>query len=179
VFLLTSRSTLSGKPPSNPDAGGFDPIDPWKSQYLTVRRRNLPHLGVPGATYFITFRSKTELSPATRDIVFATIRACNQASIDLDAAVMMPDHTHLIFILIEPYRLSQVLQRIKGRSARRINQMLKGEGSVWSDESFDQIIRHAAELEEKLEYIGQNRVKRGLVNQPEGYRWLFTKGITG
>ena len=83
---------MSGKPPSNPDMGGFDPIDPWKSQYLTVRRRNLPHLGVRGATYFITFRSKTKLLPAARDVVFATIRACNQTSIDLDAAVVMPDH---------------------------------------------------------------------------------------
>jgi REP element-mobilizing transposase RayT len=132
---------MSGKPPSNPDTGGYDPIGSWKSQHLTVRRRNLPHLGVPGATYFITFRSKSELSPVARDIVFATIRACNQTSIDLDAAVVMPDHTRLIFRLIEPYQLSHGLQRIKGRSARQINQILKSEGSVWSDESFDHIIR--------------------------------------
>jgi len=170
---------MNGKRPSNPDTGGFEPIDLWKSQYLTVRRRNLPHLGVPGATNFITFRSKTDLSPAARDVLFATIRACNQTSIDLDAAVVMPDHTHLIFRLIEPYRLSQVLQRIKGRSARQINQMLKSEGRVWSDESFDHIIRHAGELEEKLEYIRQNPVKRGLVDHPEGYGWVFIKSITG
>ena len=170
---------MSSKPPSNPDMGGFEPIDPWKSQYLAVRRRNLPHLGVPGATYFITFRSKTELSPAARYVVFATIRACNQTSIDLDAAVVMPDHAHLIFRLIEPYRLSQVLQRIKGRSARQINQMLKSEGSVWSDESFDHIIRHAEELEEKLEYIRQNPVKLGLIDHPDGYKWLFNKSVTG
>lgn len=166
---------MSSKPPSNPDTGGFEPIDPWKSQYLMVRRRNLPHLGIPGATYFITFRSKTELSPAARNIVFATICACNQTSIDLDAAVVMPDHAHLIFRLIKPYELSQVLQRIKGRSARLINQLLKSEGSVWSDESFDHIIRHAAELEEKLEYVRQNPVKRVLVDRPEGYKWLFIK----
>ena len=110
--------------------------------------------------------------------MFATIRACNQTSIDLDAAVVMPDHAHLIFRLIEPYRLSQVLQRIKGGSASQINQMLKSEGSVWSDESFDHIIRHAGELEEKLEYIRQNPVKRGLVDHPDSYRWLFTKSIT-
>jgi len=112
-------------------------------------------------------------------VVFATISACNQTSIDLDAAVVMPDHAHLIFRLIEPYRLSQVLQRIKGRSARQINRILKSEGSVWSDESFDHIIRHAKELAEKLEYVRQNPVKRGLVDHPEGYGWLFIKSITG
>ena len=109
----------------------------------------------------------------------AAIVECDQASIDLDAAVIMPDHAHLIFRLIQPYELSQILQRIKGRSARRINQMLKRKGSVWSDESFDHIIRHAAELEEKLEYIRQNPVKRGLVNHPDRYKWLFIKSITG
>jgi len=80
---------MSNKPPS--DAIGFEPIDPWNSEYLSISRRNLPHLNVPGATYFITFRSTIELSPAARDVVFATILACNQKKIDLDAAVVMPD----------------------------------------------------------------------------------------
>jgi len=39
-------------------------------------------------------------------------------------------------------------------------------------------IRHAAELEEKLEYVRQNPVKRGLVDHPHGYRWLLIKSIT-
>src|SRR5216683_5135111 len=75
--------------------------------------------------------------------------------------------------LIESHELSQVLQRIKGRSARQINQLLKSEGPIWSDESFDHMIRHAEELEEKLEYIRQNPVKRGLVGHPDGYKWLL------
>ena len=171
---------MSSKQPSNPNSGGFEAIDPWKSEYLDVRRRNLPHLGVPGATYFVTFRCRSgvELAAQARDVMIAAIVECDQKSIDLDAAVVMSDHAHLIFRLIERYELSHVLQRIKGRSARQINQMLKKEGAVWSDESFDHIIRHAAELEEKLEYVRQNPVKRGLVDHPHGYRWLLIKSIT-
>ncbi len=75
--------------------------------------------------------------------------------------------------------MRKVLQRIKGRSARQINQLLKSEGPIWSDESFDHMIRHAEELEEKLEYIRQNPVKRGLVDHPDGYKWLLIKSITG
>ena len=93
--------------------------------------------------------------------------------------MVMPDQTHLIFRLIEPYELSQMLQGIKGRTARQINQLLKKEGAVWSDESFDQIIRHTAELEEKIEYGRQNPVKRGLADHPDDYKWLFVKSITG
>jgi len=57
--------------------------------------------------------------------------------------------------------------------------MFKSTGSVWSDENFDHIIRHAVELEEKLQYIRQNPIKRGLVDHPDSYKWLFIKNITG
>ncbi len=169
---------MSAKPSSNPDPA-FEAIDPWRSEHLTIRRRNLPHFDVPGATYFVTFRAKAELSPAARDLVFATICACDQRIIDLEAAVVMADHLHLIFRLIHPYQLSQALQRIKGRSAHQINQLRNSRGSVWSDESFDHIIRHAQELEEKLEYVRQNPVSRGFVECPDDYRWLVIKRITG
>jgi REP element-mobilizing transposase RayT len=109
----------------------------------------------------------------------ATIRSCDRKNIDLDAAVVMPDHTHLIFKLIEPYELAGLLQRIKGTSARQINQMLKREGSLWSDESFDHIIRHVEELEEKVEYIRNNPFKRGLADHPDVYKWVFIKSNTG
>jgi REP-associated tyrosine transposase len=170
---------MNSKPPRNFESAEFQTIDPWKSEYLAVRGRNLPHLTVPGATYFITFRAKTELSPAARDAVFAAIVGCNQKSIDLEAAVVMPDHVHLILRLIEPCELPQVLQRIKGGSAHRINQILNSQGSVWTDESFDHVIRRAEELAEKTEYIRQNPVKRGFADRPQGYRWIFTKNLTG
>ena len=171
---------MRSKQPTTPESGRFEAVYPWQSEYLAVRRRNLPHLEVPRATYFVTFRCRSaDLSAEARDLVIAPILECDQESIDLDAAVIMPDHAHLIFRLIEPHELSQILQRIKGRSARRINQMLKSQGSVWSDESFDHIIRHATELEEKLGYIRQNPVKRGLVTHPDDYKWLFIKSITG
>ena len=144
---------MSNKQPPSPDSRGFEPIEPWKSEYLVVRRRNLPHLEVPGATYFVTFRCRSgvELAAQARDVVIWIVQECDQRTFDLAAAVIMPDHAHLIFRLIKPYGLSQVLQLIKGRSARQINRLLKRAGAVWSDETFDHIIRHAAELEEKLE----------------------------
>jgi REP element-mobilizing transposase RayT len=179
VSIKLKACTMSHKPPANADPDGFAPIDPWNSRYLNIRRRNLPHLNVPGATYFITFRCNRELSPAARDVVFGTILACHQKKLDLDAAVVMPDHVHLIFRLLEAHELSQVLHHIKGSSARQINLMLQRRGPVWSDESFDHIIRQTEELEEKLQYIRQNPVKRGLVDHPDAYQWSFIKSIIG
>jgi len=34
----------SSKRPSDGASGGFEPVDPWKSEYLSSRGRNLPHL---------------------------------------------------------------------------------------------------------------------------------------
>ncbi len=57
---------------------------------------------------------------------------------------------------------------------------MKRNGSLWMDESFDHIIRHEEELKEKIEYIQNNAVKKGLVQVAEQYRWLFVaKKITG
>jgi len=153
--------------------GSFQPADPWNSEELVFKRRNLPHLQVSGASYFVTFRSTIVLPPAARDLLLAEIRTCEGKYIDLDAAIVMPDHAHLMFRLFHKTNLSQVLRLIKGRSARHINQFLMRQGSFWMDESFDHIIRNEAELEEKIEYMRQNPVKRGLVIRPEDYKWLF------
>jgi REP element-mobilizing transposase RayT len=110
----------------------------------------------------------------------AAIEACNGTSIDLDAAVVMPDHVHSIFRLIEPHKLSRVLRLIKGRSARQVNQFLEQSHRLkpvplWMDESFDHIVRTEAEWQEKIEYIRQNPLKNGLVSSPDQYKWLYVR----
>ena len=112
----------------------------------------------------------------------AAIEACNGTSIDLDAAVVMPDHAHAIFRLIDPHKLSRVLQQIKGRAARQVNQLLKEDHRLkpvplWMDESFDHIVRHEAEWQEKIDYIRQNPVSSGLASKPDEYRWLFARSL--
>jgi REP element-mobilizing transposase RayT len=77
----------------------FEPVDPWASEDLVFKRRNLPHLNVSGATYFVTFRSKMLLPPDARDLVIALLRDFTAQYIYLDAAVVMPDHVHLILRL--------------------------------------------------------------------------------
>jgi REP element-mobilizing transposase RayT len=172
---------VSQKHPAAVELSDFQPLDRWQSSELVVRSRQLPHLEVAGATYFVTFRchSTFQLPPQARGLVMAVIEERDHKAIDLDAAVVLPDHVHAIFRVIEPYSLSQVLQQIKGRSSRQINRILGRQGRVWLVESFDHIVRHGAELEEKLEYIRQNPVKRGLTSCPDHYEWLFIKSITG
>jgi len=81
----------------------------------------------------------------------------------------MPDHGHALLRPLGKYELSQVTKGIKGVSARLLNQHWGRSGTVWQNESFDRIIRDQTEFEEKLQYMLDNPVKRGLVD--DGWNW--------
>ena len=100
------------------------------------------------------------------------------ASIHLSAAVVMPDHVHLLFWALRdqsgwPFPLFHILQALKSSSAHTLNKLLHRTGPLWDEESFDHVIRSDESWQEKREYLRQNPVRAGLVNRPEDYRWLW------
>jgi REP element-mobilizing transposase RayT len=93
-------------------------------------------------------------------------------------AVVMPDHVHLLYYPSRDsqgllYSLEEVLGGIKGASAHSINKQLRRKGHVWQDESQDHVIRSIYDFNDKLYYIMNNPVKKGLADKPEGYPWLW------
>jgi REP element-mobilizing transposase RayT len=157
-------------------------------------RRRLPHLQKADADLFVTFCTggPLVLSSAARDIVLEhclrehstnVARApspanCPKPRINLLAAVVMPDHVHLLLSPLRdgagwPFPLVDILQCLKSATAHRINKLLHHSGPVWEEESFDHVLRSAESLKEKCEYIRQNPVKAGLVRRPEDYLWLW------
>jgi REP element-mobilizing transposase RayT len=170
---------ISRHAPGLPDSTlpGFEPINPWKSEQLVITRRRLPHFEVPGATYFVTLKCVRgrELGSNDREVVLRELQSVDGSAIDLDGAVVMPDHAHAILRLVRENTLGRVLQRIKGRSARFVNQIQKMDRPLWLGESFDHIVRDGNELEEKLAFLRRTPVKEGLVTVPEEYEWLFVK----
>ncbi len=142
------------------------------------KKRHLPHLQTPQATYFVTFRCQQGvwLSDEARDVVMSAIRYWDGLRIELDAAVVMPDHAHLIVRVLDGLPLGAILKSIKGFSARAINRSLIRQGSLWLDESFDHIIRHEQEWDEKVAYIRNNPIKKGIVESWQDYPWLWIKG---
>jgi len=71
--------------------------------------------------------------------------------------------------------LAKLLKLIKETSARSVNRLHGTSGPVWQEESFDHVLRSEESFEEKLEYIRQNPVRRGLVTRPEDYRWPWVE----
>jgi REP element-mobilizing transposase RayT len=100
--------------------------------------------------------------------------------IHLLALVVMPDHVHGLLTPLRdregwPFPLVDILQCAKSATAHHINRLLHRAGPVWEEESFDHILRSDESLEEKYEYIRENPVKAGLVEQAEDYQWLWVE----
>jgi REP element-mobilizing transposase RayT len=137
-------------------------------------RRRLPHFQKEGRTYFVTFNAfnRWTLPSLARDIVLNHIKFDHQRRIWISIALVMPDHVHLIGTPIDS-ALHRILKGLKGSSARSVNKALDRRGPVWQDESFDHELRRDESLVQKGEYIAMNPVRRGLVEKPEEYRWLW------
>jgi REP element-mobilizing transposase RayT len=116
------------------------------------------------------------LSDPARDAVFSAVRHWDGRRIDLDASVVMSDHVHAIFRIVDGSTVGDILHSIKSFSANEVNRVLARHGSLWLDESFDHIIRQEIEWEEKIAYVRNNPVNRELVDRAHHYRWLYVKG---
>jgi len=143
-------------------------------------RRRLPHLQKADCDLFITFCAGTlaPLPAAARDLVLGHCLREHGERIRLYAVVVMPDHVHLLLTPRRdsegwPFPLVDILQCMKSATAHRINKLLHLSGPVWEEESFDHVLRSDESLKEKCEYIRQNPVRRGLVQRPEEYHWLW------
>jgi putative transposase len=102
----------------------------------------------------------------------------NGCKFNLHAAVVMPDHVHLIYSPLRredgwSYSLPEIMKAIKGTAAWRINHMLNRTGPVWQEEFFDHVLRSNESLVEKVDYICENPVRAGLVKGESEYRWLW------
>ncbi len=141
---------------------------------LVRKRRNLPHWTLQGSIYFITFRvHKGFLSEPDQGIVLAHLVSGDQCFYVLLAAVVMPDHVHLLLKPMDGFDLSRIMKGIKGVSARKINAHRQTKGTIWQNESWDRIVRDADEFEEKLNYMADNPVKAGHARQIEDYRYWY------
>jgi REP element-mobilizing transposase RayT len=145
-------------------------------------RRKLPHYQKPDRAHFITFcRLGREPFPAeARSVILDHCLHDHGKRYQLHAAVVMPEHVHLLLTPLRdeqgwPHGLPAILKLIKGCSARTVNKLGSGSGPVWQEESFDHVLRSNESFAEKLEYIRQNPVRRGLARKPEDYQWLWVE----
>jgi len=97
----------------------------------------------------------------------------------LDAYVIMPDHVHLLIRPLSDWQLSEILQGLKGFTARKINMELGRRGRFWQRENFDHMIRDEDDFLDKLRYIHDNPTAAGLVERPDDYPFSSFAAVCG
>lgn len=148
---------------------------------MTFYRRDLPHMQKGSRPHFVTFITyqRRVLPKWARDIVLQCCLHDHEKRHDLHAAVVMPDHVHLIFTPLvnseadEVWALAEIMKGIKGASSHFINKQAGRRGPVWQTESFDHVLRSWEALKCQIEYVRQNPVRKRLANSPDQYPWLW------
>jgi putative transposase len=129
----------------------------------------------------VTFRTVgVELSEELRATILGALRYFDDQRYTLWAAVVMPDHAHLLLTPLEQepgrwWSLSRILHSLKAYTAKEVNARFQRLGVVWMQESFDRIVRDEAELIEKWQYIRNNPIKRGLCERAEDWDALYER----
>ncbi|MCZ4321933.1 REP-associated tyrosine transposase [Pseudomonas anguilliseptica] len=84
------------------------------------------------------------------------------------AWVVMPDHLHWLLVL-QRGSLSELMRRVKGRSARQINLLVGRSGRLWQDGFHDHALRHEEDVLPVARYIVANPIRAGLVERVGDY----------
>jgi hypothetical protein len=72
---------------------------------------------------------------------------------------------------------SQDYRRHQGSVGSQVNRALDRKGRVWQAESFDHVLRSSESLDEKIGYVLENPVRKGLVDRWEDYPWTWCKQV--
>lgn len=106
-------------------------------------------------------------------IVVDELQALADWAVETAHYSIMPNHWHALIVPYDdsPHSLSELMKRVKGRSAKRIRAAIGGSGPVWQREWFDRWMRSEAEWEKTVAYIRQNPVKAHLAGTWQAHRW--------
>ena len=102
-------------------------------------------------------------------LVVAELKTAQQEGlVESLAWVLMPDHLHWL-IALQQGSLSELMRRIKGRSAKRINTLSGRQGKLWQDGFHDRALRREEDVLPAARYIVANPLRAGLVNRVGDY----------
>ncbi len=86
--------------------------------------------------------------------------------------VVMPEHVHLLMSEPEREVLATAIQALKISVARRaMSHGAEHDAPLWQKRYYDHNVRNYESFVRKLRYVHRNPVKRGLVEQPEDWKW--------
>ncbi|MCK4485937.1 MAG: transposase [Desulfobacterales bacterium] len=170
---------------------------------MKQHRKTIHHFNDPGHAHFLTFSCYQQLPLLSRErtrrwFIEAVGDARERHGFALLAYVIMPEHIHLIvFPLLPAYDIAVFLKAIKQSVARKAKHFLRDHNQAWLENltvqrgsrkafrfwqtgpGYDRNIHSKKELFEKITYIHNNPVRRGLVSTPEEWKWSSARWYSG
>ena len=110
--------------------------------------------------------------PRIARLVADAIESGDKCLYTLFGYCIMANHVHMIIRPLDSDRpLCPILQLLKKNTALKANKVIGRSGQFWQHESYDHIVRNAAELERIMKYVWNNPVKAGLVSDASHWPW--------
>jgi REP element-mobilizing transposase RayT len=98
-----------------------------------------------------------------RQLVVNVMTKFDGERLDLDCAVIMPNHVHVVLKPRGNENVFKLIGGMKGASARACNAVLHTTGQAfWMEDSYNRIVRDAEELHAFRAYIARNPVEAKL-----------------
>jgi REP element-mobilizing transposase RayT len=97
----------------------------------------------------------------TRDLLTQELAAESETT-TLDAWVVMPNHFHCLLWCQKGPELGRWTKRVKGKSARLMNDSKGQQGTLWQSEPYDHIVRSEDQLNYYRLYCAENPIKAKL-----------------
>lgn len=148
--------------------------------------------------YYITFSTIGWVDIFTRkrykDIIVESLKYCQEKKgLELYGYVLMSNHVHMIVRAKEGYQLSDILRDFKKFTSKGIIKSIQQEGEsrkewmlalmqhagsrngnnqgfqVWRNDNHPIELSHSGEIDQKLDYIHNNPVEEGIVEEAGDY----------
>jgi putative DNA methylase len=176
---------MSDEDRAEPDDVAWPPSAVGARLAPQVHVRNLPHILRPGKTLFLTFNTQRRwiLPEPVRQAVMDCCVHDHGSKYALHAAVVMPDHVHLLLMpntdaYGNTYGIAEFMNGIKGAAAHAVNRALRRRGAVWQPEYFDHVLRSDEDARATAEYICANPLRAGL-GGADSYPWIWREWRAG
>ena len=102
--------------------------------------------------------------PKIAEVIAGALRHFDGERYRLHAWCVMPNHVHAVVQPTSRHELSGILHSWKSFTANEANGILGRAGEFWQKESYDHLVRDAADLERTIRYVQENPVSAGLIN---------------
>jgi len=149
-----------------------DATHPPHSRFLRGGRWS-EHYACYSVTKNVEGRRTVLANPQRANIImgsFGYLRSNDR--IRLIAFCIMPDHYHALFFLLPGGKtLSTVMEQIGKYTARLINESLRQTGRFWQDGFHDHRCRDVDDMDYYLQYIENNPVRAGLVEEARDWEY--------